>query len=123
MTGQRYGFFRNTFHQTAVSVNNISIMAAQIITESGSDKPFGNGHADCGRDPLPQRSGRHINSVQMSVFRMPGGFASPLAELFDLFTRQVQMLREGDEAGAADLMPAIIQSYERVNQAIRENFG
>ena len=46
-----------------------------------------------------------------------------MTELFDLFTRQVQMLREGDEAGAADLMPAIIQSYERVNQAIRENFG
>ena len=45
-----------------------------------------------------------------------------MTELFDLFTRQVQMLREGDEAGAASLMPAIAQSYERVKRAIQENF-
>ena len=45
-----------------------------------------------------------------------------MTELFAFFTRQVQMLREGDEAGAAGLMPSITQSYDRVIQAIRESF-
>ena len=45
-----------------------------------------------------------------------------MTELFAFFTRQVQMLREGDEAGAAGLMPSITQSYDRVIRAIRESF-
>ena len=45
-----------------------------------------------------------------------------MTELFAFFTRQVQMLREGDEAGAAGLMPSITRSYDRVIQAIRESF-
>lgn len=46
-----------------------------------------------------------------------------MAELFGLFTRQVQLLREGKMAEAAALMPDIDRAYDRVCRAIRESFG
>ena len=46
-----------------------------------------------------------------------------LTELFDLFTRQVQLLREGNETEAAALMPDIARAYDQVCLAIQENLG
>lgn len=46
-----------------------------------------------------------------------------MTELFDLFTRQVQLLREEQDAQAAALMPDIARAYDRVSQAIRESCG
>ena len=39
--------------------------------------------------------------------------------LFQLFTRQVAALREGDLAGARDLMERIVPAYEAAEAAIR----
>ena len=46
-----------------------------------------------------------------------------MTELFDLFTRQVQLLREEKDAQAAALMPDITRAYDRVSRAIQEGFG
>lgn len=46
-----------------------------------------------------------------------------MTELFACLTQQVQLLRDGDEAGAAALMPAISRSYDVVCQVIRENLS
>ena len=40
--------------------------------------------------------------------------------LYDLFTRQVALLRQPDTAGAAALMPAIEAAYQKAAAAIRE---
>ena len=41
--------------------------------------------------------------------------------LFDLFTRQVQTLRDGDTQAAVDMMPEITEEYGKVTEAIRAN--
>lgn len=43
-----------------------------------------------------------------------------MTALYDLFTRQVALLRQADTAGAAALMPAIEAAYQRAAAAIRE---
>ena len=46
-----------------------------------------------------------------------------MTALFDLFTRQVALLRADDWAAAAALMPDIAQGYARALQAIQACFG
>ena len=46
-----------------------------------------------------------------------------MTALFDLFTRQVALLRADDWSAAAALMPDIAQGYERAVQAIGMCFG
>ena len=81
MAGQGNGFFGNAFHQAAVAVDDIGIMRAEFIAESGVDNPFGQRHADRRGNSLPQRTRRHVNSGQMPVFRMSGRLGTELAKI------------------------------------------
>ena len=65
MAGQGNGFFGNAFHQAAVAVDDIGIMRAEFIAESGVDNPFGQRHAYRRGNALPQRTRRRHYGVTM----------------------------------------------------------
>ena len=89
MSGQCDRLFGNAFHQTTVAGNNIGVMTAQRVAETGIQAPFRHCHADCRRNPLSERSGSHFHPGQMTVFRMAGGFGAELTEIFDIFKRNI----------------------------------
>ena len=94
MPGQRNRLFGNSLHQTAVTVDDIGIMRAEFIAESGVDNPFGQRHAYRRGNALPQRTGGHINTGEVAVFGVAGGFGTKLAEVFDVFNINIRVAQQ-----------------------------
>ena len=89
---QRTGFMRNPLHQTTISEKDIGIVIDNA--ESGTiellcQQFFGQSHTDRIADTLSQRTGCRIDSRSHMNFRMPRSFGMELAELPDIFHRQI----------------------------------
>src|ERR1700733_355159 len=84
MAGDADRLVAYAFHQVAVGGEDVSV----VINDSGKARgqhALRNRHADRGRNPLPQRAGRRLNTRSAPVFRVPGRPRADLAELLDVF--------------------------------------
>ena len=87
MPRQRNRFVADALHQAAVAGDHIGVVIDKIVAEARIHQALRQRHPDCGRDPLPQRPRRRLHAGRMPVFRMAGGFRSPLPERLQLVRR------------------------------------
>ena len=90
--GQRTGFVRNAFHQAAVADEGVSIVIDHVqagLVEFGGQQFFGQRHAHGVGEALTQRAGGGFDARRDVDFRMARGLGMQLAELFQIFHRQV----------------------------------
>ena len=91
VAGERSRLCRDPFHEIPVARQDIGIVIDDFIIraiEPGGEKAFGNGHTHAIGKPLAQGSGGALYAGGMSVFRVPGSPALPLAELLEFFDGQ-----------------------------------
>ena len=55
-----------------------------VIAKFGGQLLFGQRHTDRGRHALPQRPGRHLDTLGVTILGMARGFCAELAEVLDL---------------------------------------
>ncbi|MCY1235440.1 hypothetical protein D9M72_480560 [compost metagenome] len=90
--GQRAGLVRNAFHQAAIAQENVGVVVDDIETgavEFFAQQAFGQRHADRVGDALAERAGGGLHARGDAEFRVAGGLAVQLAEILQLFDRQV----------------------------------
>ena len=91
MSGKRSGLVRDAFHHAAVAGDHINFPVEQprlVKSGHGGEMFSGGSHADRGSEPRSERSGRDFDPFGMSIFRMTGSEAVPLAEALKIFHRQ-----------------------------------
>ena len=74
----------NTFHKTAITSNDISVVINQIITIACRHMAFGHRHANSIGNALTKRAGCGFNAFGMTKFGMSGGAGTKLAEIANL---------------------------------------
>ena len=92
MPGQGCGFGGDAFHQVAVAHDRISVVidhGRAVPVQAGGQVRFGNRHAHAVGEALPQWTGCRLDAGGQAVFRVAGSQAAPLAELLELFERQI----------------------------------
>ena len=67
MPGKANGLMVDALHQTAVAGDHEGTMVDQIVAVDGVEMPLGDGHPDRHRRPLPQRSGRDLDSGKLEI--------------------------------------------------------
>ena len=89
---QGAGFMADTFHQAAVAHKYISVVVKHFqlgAVELGCQQLFGQRHAHRIANALPQRARGGFYAWSYAHFRVACGFAVQLAEILQLFDRQV----------------------------------
>ena len=89
-TGERAGLMRNTFHQTTVAEENVSVVIDDVVAgpvEFRSEQFFRDRHADRIGQSLAKRAGGGFHARRHAVFGMAGGFRVQLAKLLDFTDR------------------------------------
>ena len=98
MTGKADRFLTNAFLKAAVTDDHISIVIYEIITELICKTPFGQGHADGGRNPLAKRAGGGFDAFGVTMLGMTCGYRAPLPEISDLLDRHVFIAAQVQQA-------------------------
>ena len=89
---QRARLVRDTFHQTTVAEENVSVMIDDVMAgaiEFLREQFFRDRHADRIGDTLAKRAGGGFHAGRHAVFGVAGGFRMQLAEILDFFNRQI----------------------------------
>ena len=77
------GLLADPFHQATVPGDDIGVMVLNFFAVGGTQYFFGDGEANRIGNPLSQWASRGFNARRVAIFWMPGGFCTPLAEVFD----------------------------------------
>ena len=83
---------RYAFHHAAVAHADVGVVVNNVQTvfiEFGSQDFFGQSHAYCVGNTLSQWAGCGFHAVGIAIFRMAGGFAVQLAEIFQIINGNV----------------------------------
>ena len=83
---------RYAFHHAAVAHEDVGMVVNDVqavFIEFGSQDFFGQSHTHCVGNTLSQWAGRGFHAVGVAVFRMAGGFAVQLAEVFQVINGNV----------------------------------
>ena len=94
MTGQRGRLARDALHHAAVAGEGVDVVVEHL--EAGPVEvlrhpPGGDGHADAGGHPLPERAGRGLDAGGPAVLRMARALRVELAEALDVVERDRQL--------------------------------
>src|SRR5579864_4288934 len=92
MAGERSSLVRHAFHKIAVGADSESEVIDDLVAglvEEGGEISFCDRHAHAGSEPLSERAGGHFHAGRENVFRMPGGFTSPLPELLEIIEGEI----------------------------------
>ncbi len=90
--GQGAHFVRNAFHHAAVAHEGVGVVVDDIVArtvELRRQSFLGNSHPDRVSDTLAQRTGGGFHARGVADFRVTRGFGVQLAEVFQLFNRQI----------------------------------
>ncbi len=92
VAGQTGGLAGNALHQIPVPTDGVDVMVHHV--EAGAvvalgQPALGHSHAHARGKTLAQRTGRGLDARSVAIFRMARCLAPPLAEVFQLFQRQV----------------------------------
>ena len=63
--------------------NVVTGLIVRLVEQTGQ-MAFGHGHSHGIGKSLAQRAGRRFNTDGVTEFRMSGGFAAPLSEIFNI---------------------------------------
>ena len=85
------GLLADPFHQATVPGDDIGVMVLNFFAVGGTQYFFGDGEANRIGNPLSQWASRGFNARRVAIFWMPGGFCTPLAEVFDLIERHIRI--------------------------------
>ncbi|SWX47793.1 Uncharacterised protein [Klebsiella pneumoniae] len=91
-TGQGAHFVRNAFHHTAVAHEGVGVVVDDIVSRTVELRRqgfLGDSHPDRVSDTLAQRTGGGFHACGVADFRVTRGFGVQLAEVFQLFNRQI----------------------------------
>jgi hypothetical protein len=92
MPGQRTGLGRHAFHETAVACKYVGKVIYDRMAgfiETCGQMRLGNGQANGIANPLSQWAGGGLNPRREMALGMAGGAAVPLAEILQIFHRQI----------------------------------
>ncbi len=87
VTRQGGSLMGNAFHEITIAYNPVSMVVDNFMARPvkfGCQMSFSYGHANTGCKALSQWTCGRFNSRGVTVFRMAGCFASPLAKIFQL---------------------------------------
>ena len=100
MPGERRRLMADAFLQVAVGRDDPGAVVHQAFAEPGGEVPFGQRHADGGRDALAERAGGGLDARMLAEFRVAGGGGMELAEaaqLLDSHARMPGQVQQGIE--------------------------
>ncbi|MGY4486277.1 hypothetical protein ACVWWR_005468 [Bradyrhizobium sp. LM3.2] len=89
MASERDRLLADAFHQTAVADDHISEMIDKAFAVPRIAHSLGECHADRGRNPLAQRTGRRLDARRVAIFRMARRLGAPLPERLDVVEADV----------------------------------
>ena len=90
--GERAGFVRDAFHQAAVAEEHVRVVIDDlraVTVELVGHQRFAERHADRVRETLAERAGGRLDARRDAVFRVARRLRVQLAEVLQLFDRQV----------------------------------
>ncbi len=82
----------DAFHQVAIADQGVGHVVNErvvVAVEARRQPALGDGHADSVGQPLPQRPGGSLDAGRQVQLRVAGRQAAPLAEVHQVFQRQV----------------------------------
>ena len=82
--GEADRLLADALHQAAVAGDHIGVVIHQTGAKAGAQHFLCHGKADGVGNALTQRAGGGLDPLGVAVFRVPGGFRAPLAEIADL---------------------------------------
>ena len=91
VAGERGGLGRDALLEVAVGGDHVRVVVDDVVTlavEALGQHALGERHADGGRDALPERPGRGLDTGRVAVLRVPGGRRVELAEVLEVVERQ-----------------------------------
>src|SRR5690606_29924593 len=74
----------DTFHQIAVTGDDVGPVVDDFGPVLGREMTFGEGHADGSRQSLAERAGRGLDPGGVPILRVTGRAAPELPEVFDV---------------------------------------
>ncbi|CAM6364341.1 Uncharacterised protein [Klebsiella pneumoniae] len=83
---------RNAFHHTAVAHEGVGVVVDDIVSRTVELRRqgfLGDSHPDRVSDTLAQRTGGGFHACGVTDFRVTRSFGVQLAEVFQLFNRQI----------------------------------
>ena len=87
MAGDGDRLLADALHEIAVGGEHVGVMIDDR-REMRGQHPLGERHADRGRDPLPERTGRRFDADRVAVFGMARRLRADLAEGLQIVDRQ-----------------------------------
>lgn len=87
VAGQRSCFGSHPLHVAAIAQDHVGVVihnGVAGLVEAGGQMGLGNRQPNRVTHPLPQRAGGDLYPRSFKVFRVAGGFGSPLAKLLDV---------------------------------------
>src|SRR5690606_31560188 len=84
MTGERPRLMTDTFHQIAVTGDDVGPVVDDFGPVLGREMTFGEGHADRSRQSLAERAGRGLDPGGVPILRVTGRAAPELPEVLDV---------------------------------------
>ena len=88
----------DAFHQAAVACDHPCAMIDEIVAKGRVQMPFGNGHTDSRRKPLPQRAGGRFDASKFEILRMPGTWAVQLPKIANVLNGRTCVAGEMQQA-------------------------
>ena len=94
MAGQRDRLVAEALHQAAVACDHIGEVIDAVVAEARIHQPFGERHADCRGDALPERPGGGLDARRVAILGMSRRLRSPLPEGLELVRRHALVARQ-----------------------------
>jgi hypothetical protein len=127
--GEADGLVADPLHQAAVAGDDPGAVVDQVGAEAGGQVPFGDGHANGGRQALAERTGGGLDARRVAVFGVAGGLRAELAEGLQLVQRhrleagQVQQAVEQHRAVAGRQHEAVAVGPVRLAGVVFEELA
>ena len=84
MSGEVDRLMADAFHQAAVAGEHIGEMIDELVAKARRREALGDRHADRGREPLAERTGRRLDAGGVAIFGVARRRRTELAEIFEL---------------------------------------
>ena len=94
MAGQRNRLVAKALHQAAVARDHIGEVIDAVVAEARVHQPFGQRHADCRGDALPERPGGRLDTGGVAILGMSRRLRSPLPEGPEFVRRHALVARQ-----------------------------